>query len=215
MNPEAAATQKKKAVVNTANGTLPSAAASAYPYLPRGVFGSPVPQGATANVGQYYCGPLCLGGSFIAIVLTVGLMSWACVSLCCGRGRNGTGGGGAPAGSMSSLPTPHQPPQQQQQQQQRPVTAPAASSAHSSPPPVALSLRPTRYERFEDAPEEPRPPPLRPGSASTPPPSSLHAATPGSNPFASSYPAQPPPAWAPNQPLPPPPAAAWPGHGGR
>lgn len=191
---------RRETVATNANGT--------FPYLPRGVFGTPVPPGAVANLGSsYYCGPLCMGGSFIAITLTVALMSWACVSLCCGGSRRD---GGGPHGSMSSAPAPPQPPPQQQHQQQRPVSAPASSF----PPPVALSLRPTRYERFEDAPEEQqqRLPPLRPGSATTTPSSGGAGAT---NPFASSYPAQPPAAWAPHGPLPPPPAAAWPGHGGR
>ena len=213
-------TTRRDGVIANGNANGTSTAAT-FPYAPRGVFGTAVPQGATANFGSsYYCGPLCMGGSFIAITLMVALMSWACVSLCCGRssgsssGSNGNGGG-APAGSMSSPPPP-----QYQHQQQRPATAPAASS-HSSPP-VALSLRPTRYERFEDAPEEqqqqqqqrPQPPPLRPGSAMTPPSNSGTAAG-ATNPFAASYPAQPPPAWAPHEPLPPPPPPAWPGHGGR
>lgn len=214
-NPSDKQTARRNVIAN-ANGT---AAASAYPYAPRGVFGTPVPQGATANLGSsYYCGPLCMGGSFIAITLTVALMSWACVSLCCGGRSSGGNNGNAPAGSMSSPPPPAP--------QQRPATAPAASSSRPSPAPVALSLRPTRYERFEDVPEtqqqqqqgqQQRPPqPLRPGSAATTPPSSGAAAG-TTNPFAASYPSQPPPAWAPHAPLPPPPPPpppAWPGHGG-
>jgi hypothetical protein len=103
-------------------------------------WGAPVYDRA-ANVGSsYYCGASCVFGSVSAMVLTVAALTGVCV-LACRRGGGGGGqeAGGPPAGAFTtSQPPPATP---------SPPRAPAAGGG------IALSLRPTRYERFEDAPE--------------------------------------------------------------
>ena len=114
-------------------------------------WGTPV-YGPAPNVGSsYYCGPSCLFGSLLAMTATVLALSFVCVLAC----RRGSGGGsasadaGPPAGAFTAASPP--PPSQQQQAQQYPARPGGGG--------IALSLRPTRYERFEDAEAGPPPPP--------------------------------------------------------
>lgn len=112
-------------------------------------WGTPV-YGPAPNLGSsYYCGPSCLFGSLLAMTATVLALAFVCVLAC----RRGSGGGSASAdaGPPAGAFTAASPPPATQQQAQQPPARPDGGGG------IALSLRPTRYERFEDA--EAGPPP--------------------------------------------------------
>lgn len=123
-------------------------------------WGAPVYDHAP-NLGasQYYCGPSCVFGSLLAMAATVVALTFVCV-LACRRPRAGgdaAAAAGPPAGAYTGSAPPAAP---------APAPAPAGGGGG-----IALSLRPSRYERFEDV--------GAPPAAQAPPP-----AAPTNNPFA-------------------------------